>query len=264
LITMQIHFRKVMNPESMSGVIEVHPPSLKESIIKLHQYCIKQPHKPFSSFLPASHYGFNTDLVRNESVITPYCQAAGMDYTMGMRWAAENLLDGLIWLFIKLIEPKEAANKQGEARYMKRESKHIPADFTGSVDELIFYRHKANGKIYARKRFTFKNHPGQAPFASAQKAIYALQPSQAYRQNLSDYLIGYNKLKINDGREVIAWTNLYNKLMFAMQKQLGIALTGITREMIVQQNLPCQTVKAAVEAGLLPKVPDYERFNQPI
>ena len=165
---------------------------------------------------------------------------------MGMRWAAENLLDGLIWLFIKLIEPKEAANKQGEARYMKRESKHITADFTGSVDELIFYRHKANGKIYARKRFTFKNHPGQPPFASAQKAIYALQPSQAYRQNLSDYLIGYNKL------------------MFAMQKQLGIALTGITREMIVQQNLPCQTVKAAVEAGLLPKVPDYERFNQPI
>jgi len=159
---------------------------------------------------------------------------------------------------------KDAANKQGEARYMKRESKQIPADFTGSVDDMIYYRHKANGKIYARKRFTFKDHPGQAPFASAQKAIYALQPSQAYRQNLCDYLIGYNKLKINDGREAIAWTNLYNKLMFAMQKQLGIPLMEITRTRITEQNLPCQSVKAAVEAGLLPKVPDYERFNKPL
>ena len=147
---------------------------------------------------------------------------------------------------------------------MKRESKHIPADFTGSVDDMIYYRHKANGKIYARKSFTFKDHSGQAPFASAQKAIYALQPSQAYKQNLCDYLIGYNKLKINTGREAITWTNLYNKLMFAMQKKLGIPLTEITRAQIAEQNLPCQSVKAAVEAGLLPKVPDYQRFNKQI
>ena len=147
---------------------------------------------------------------------------------------------------------------------MKTKNREVPADYSGSLDGMIYYRDRMSGKLYARKQFTFKDHPGQAPFASAQKAIYALNPSRGFKQNLTDYMIGYNALKESQGREVMSWANLYNKMMFAMQKKLGIALKDINREMISSQNLPCSSVKAAVEAGLLPVVKDYERFNKPI
>jgi hypothetical protein len=75
-------------------------------------------------------------------------------------------------------------------------------------------------------------------------------------------MIGYNKLKANEDRPVQCWNNLYNKLMFAMQRTMGIPLAEITREMITDLDLPCSSVKAAVEAGLLPWVNGYERFDK--
>lgn len=147
---------------------------------------------------------------------------------------------------------------------MKVTSKINLADLTGSSEDLIYYRNSVNGKVYARKRFTFKNHPGQPAFAAAQKAIYALKPSREYKQNLSDYLIGYNKLPENEGRQVMSWTNLYNKLMFAMQMMMPIELKDISREQIVELNLPCISVKNAVENGLLPVVKGFERYNKQI
>ncbi|HPH61289.1 MAG: hypothetical protein PHG32_06870 [Candidatus Cloacimonetes bacterium] len=147
---------------------------------------------------------------------------------------------------------------------MKATRANLLGEFTGKLDNLIYYRRKPGGKIYVRKQFTFKNHPGQPGFAGAQKAIYALKPSPAYQRDLKDYLILYNQLPDNAGKNAQAWTNVYNKLMFAMQKKLGVQLKTITRAQIEAQNLPCRTVKAAVEAGLLPEVRDFERLTKPI
>jgi hypothetical protein len=147
---------------------------------------------------------------------------------------------------------------------MKATRANLLGEFTGKLDNLIYYRRKPGGKIYVRKQFTFKNHPGQPGFAGAQKAIYALKPSPTYQRDLKDYLILYNQLPDNAGKNAQAWTNVYNKLMFAMQKKLGVQLKTITRAQIEAQNLPCRTVKAAVEAGLLPEVRDFERLTKPI
>ena len=97
---------------------------------------------------------------------------------------------------------------------------------TGTVDDMILYRNKSGTKLYARKTFTLKGHPSHAPFRSAQQAIYALQPSEGFKQNLRDYLIAYNRLPENQDREAHAWNNLYNKLMFAMQRTMGIPLAS--------------------------------------
>ncbi len=148
---------------------------------------------------------------------------------------------------------------------MKATRANLLGEFTGNLDELIYYKNSRTGKIYVRRRFTFKDHPGQPAFTSAQKAIYALKPSNGYRQNLRDYLLAYNSLPANQSKPALFWGNLYNKLMFAMQKKLPqVDLKTITRAQIVEQNLPCITVKAAVEAGLLPEVKDYQRFTQQI
>ncbi len=147
---------------------------------------------------------------------------------------------------------------------MKANRANLLGEFTGKLDDLIYYRRRPGGKIYVRKQFKFKDHPGQPAFASAQKAIYALNPSDAYKRDLKDYLILYNKLPANSEANSQSWTNIYNKLMFTMQKKLQLQLKDITRAQITQQNLPCRTVKAAVEAGLLPEVKEYERFTSPI
>ncbi len=144
---------------------------------------------------------------------------------------------------------------------MRVKTRSIPGDLTGKVDGLVLYRNKHSNKLFARKPGVFVDHPGQKPFKNAQQAIYVLQPSGAFKQNLRDYLIAYNSLPDNEGREAHAWNNLYNKLMFAMQRQLGIPLATLTHQMITDLNLPCRRVKAAVEAGLLPLVKGYERFG---
>jgi hypothetical protein len=43
-----------------------------------------------------------------------------------------------------------------------------------------------------------------------------------------------------------------------------VDLRTISRETIYQNDLPCKSVKQAVEAGLLPVVKGYERMNAEI
>ena len=64
---------------------------------------------------------------------------------------------------------------------------------------------------------------------------------------------------------MLSWYNLYIKMLFAMQKALpGIDLATITIEQIYAEQLPCISVKAAVEAGLLPRVKGYEHYGKQI
>ncbi|PKN72728.1 MAG: hypothetical protein CVU50_06215 [Candidatus Cloacimonetes bacterium HGW-Cloacimonetes-3] len=146
---------------------------------------------------------------------------------------------------------------------MKATRANLLGEFTGKLDGLIYYRSRQTGKLYARKQWEFRNHPQHPRFRNVQQAIFALKPSQEYIQNLKDYLWLYNKLPENDMRGVHAWTNLFNKMMYAMQKAMPetVDLSTITRRQIVEQNLPCRSLKTAIEAGLLPLVKGYDRFR---
>jgi len=146
---------------------------------------------------------------------------------------------------------------------MKATRANLLGEFTGKLDGLIYYRSRYTGKLYVRKQWEFKNHPAHPQFRSAQQAIFALQPSEAYIRNFKDYLLQYNLLPENDAKGAHAWTNLYIKMMYAMQKSLPetVNLSTLTRDQIAEQNLPCGTLKAAIDAGLLPAVKGYGRFT---
>jgi hypothetical protein len=148
----------------------------------------------------------------------------------------------------------------------KVKSARMLQGIAGNVDGMIYYVNKRTGLTLARKMFKFKNHPGQPAFRTAQKKIYAIHPSQAYQMNLRDYLALYNGLEANEQKQLTTWSNVYNKLMFAMQKAMPekVDLKTITRAQIESQNLPCRTLKAAIDAGLLPKVKGYERLTNQI
>jgi hypothetical protein len=51
-----------------------------------------------------------------------------------------------------------------------------------------------------------------------------------------------------------------------MQKAMPVSvdLKTITREQIASQNLPCRTLRDAIEAGLLPMVEGYQRWDKQI
>jgi hypothetical protein len=45
---------------------------------------------------------------------------------------------------------------------------------------MIYYQRGAGGRLYARKKPSTAIHSGNTIFSAAQKAIYALNPSQGY------------------------------------------------------------------------------------
>ncbi|GAB1468439.1 hypothetical protein MASR2M64_11660 [Candidatus Cloacimonadota bacterium] len=145
---------------------------------------------------------------------------------------------------------------------MKATRANLLGEFTGKLDGLIYYRSKRTGKLYVRRQWICKPHVANAQFSSANKAIFSLQPSQGYKDNLRDYLMQYNKLAEYEYKPLWTWTNVYSKLMFAMQKAMPetVDLKTISRAQIEEQNLPCISLKAAIETGLLPKLKGYERF----
>jgi len=149
---------------------------------------------------------------------------------------------------------------------MKATRANLLGEFTGKLDGLIYYRSRKNGKLYVRRQWEAKPNAGNACFGAASSAIYALHPSEGYKRDIKNYLLLYNNSKEGQNAPLWTWTNTYSRLMFAMQKALPetVDLANITREQIFSQNLPCRSIKAAIEANLLPGVRDYERFTAEI
>ncbi|MDY0151500.1 MAG: hypothetical protein RBS43_04430 [Candidatus Cloacimonas sp.] len=146
---------------------------------------------------------------------------------------------------------------------MKVTYKYNLGAYQGKVDDMIFYVDKRSGRTLARRAFTFTNHSGQAPFRQAQQMIYAIKPSETYKQQLLDYCMSYNSLPEAEHKQLFTWCHVYNKIMWNMQKAMpeSVDLKTITRQQIIAENLPCNSLKAAIDAGLLPKVKGYERFS---
>jgi hypothetical protein len=149
---------------------------------------------------------------------------------------------------------------------MKVKFKNMLQGYIGKADDMIFYTNKRTGKFYARRSFTFKKHPAHSGFRTAQKQIYTISPSEEYKYNLLDYCQSYNELPQNGEKPLHSWCHVYNKLMWAMAKALPetVDLKTITRAQITSQNLPCRTLKAAIEADLLPLVEGYQRWDKEI
>jgi hypothetical protein len=73
----------------------------------------------------------------------------------------------------------------------------------------------------------------------------------------------YNGLPENAEKEMYSWVNIYLKMMHQLAKSYPeIDLKTITRDYIYDNNLPCISVKRAVEAGLLPPVTDWELLDR--
>lgn len=148
---------------------------------------------------------------------------------------------------------------------MKAYFKNLLSGLSGVLDDKILYYHSVLEVCLLRSKPEFEPNSRTERLKQIMQNLQGINPSAEYKQNFKDYLIQYNNLKANKHKRLISWSNLYLKMFYAMQKALpGVDLLTITREQIEMQNLPCKTVKNAIDAGLLPKVNDYQRYNRNI
>jgi len=140
--------------------------------------------------------------------------------------------------------------------------KNMINGYTSKADNSIIYYIRKTNSFYIKRRPMGGHHHARDDFALVMKNLRKLKPDFYYKEDFSFYVDRFNQLPQNKYGAVITWNNLWMKVMFSMAKMLpSIDLKTITRQEIYDNDLPCLSVKRAVEAGLLPWVKGYERFD---
>jgi hypothetical protein len=138
--------------------------------------------------------------------------------------------------------------------------------YSGTSDDAVYYYHPRLKQTYVREYVIPDNKANTDRTKSIMANLKTLQPSDSYRSNLREYLLAYNEHKDYGHRPLLTWTNVFMKLMHALQKEMPgqVDLKTLTRQQITDQNLPCKTLRAAIEFGLLPAMKDYEYWTKEI
>lgn len=137
--------------------------------------------------------------------------------------------------------------------------------YSGRQEGVVFCHYRRENIVLVRKyqypTLTENNHK----LGSITANLHSIQPSDGYKQDMKNYQWRYNTLRENEGKTIRSWVNMYLKLMREMaRRDASIDLQTITRDEIYARDLPCISVKRAVEAGLLPVVYDYTHLDREI
>jgi hypothetical protein len=135
--------------------------------------------------------------------------------------------------------------------------------YSGKLDGVVFCHYRREGMVLVRKyrypTLTENNHK----LGNTTANLHSIKPSDGYKNDMRTYLGRYNTLRENEGKYVRSWVNMYLKLMREMaRRDASIDLLSLSREEIYSRDLPCISIKRAVEAGLLPEVYDYTHLDR--
>jgi len=134
--------------------------------------------------------------------------------------------------------------------------------YTGMADGSVIYYSPKMRRYLLRRAPHGEIHDGQSRFAQIQKQIFSLEPSLAFKEDIKAYLPKYNALRANLEKPLLSWNYLYSKMMWSMHHIYKVDLASIEREQL--PDLPCKSLAAAIDAGLLPKVKGWEGFTAEI
>jgi hypothetical protein len=139
---------------------------------------------------------------------------------------------------------------------MKVLFKNLLKAYSGHCDGLVYYYNPLVDKILCRRYVKPRASSGNARFIEINRRLKELSPSPEY---LSD--LRYYAALASDRKQHLNWRNVYLKMMFALQRELGTDLATLTKAQIYDQSLPVKSVREAIEAGLLEPVVDYLRLD---
>jgi hypothetical protein len=149
---------------------------------------------------------------------------------------------------------------------MKVLFKHLIAGYTGKLDDAVIYYNRYLNKVIIRKNVQPRQGPHHARFKAISQNIFALAPSQGYKDDLIRYADALRKQKAHRYDGCIVWNNTYSRIMFALAKKYPetVDLATLTRAQITSDNLPCQTVRMAVEADMISSVAGWQNLTNPM
>ena len=148
---------------------------------------------------------------------------------------------------------------------MKVAFKYGIGGFTGKVDGNSIYFHREARRFVVRRIGRFTEKPQNGSFRQVQKNLWHIHPSEAYKDDLRAYAAAFRKIPRPHKPNYITWSNVWQALMFELQRLVpGVDLSTLTRQEIYDNNLPCKTVRQAVEAKLLLAVDGYELLTNEI
>jgi hypothetical protein len=148
---------------------------------------------------------------------------------------------------------------------MKAKVKLALPGYTGKMDDMVIYFNSKLNCLVARRYVKPKHTPANTDFRSAIRLAKSLELSAGYIQDCRNYVNLYNQRFRRQGRALCAWTNCFVKMLLQLKKHNpSLNLAALSRQEIVEQNYPVQTVRDAVEAGLLEKVSGYQDLASPM
>jgi len=136
--------------------------------------------------------------------------------------------------------------------------------YSGKVDGMIYYS-LPNCDVVIGRRKPDKIELAQQHFDYRLIAenLRMINPSLEFRNDFKVYTALYKELP-EAKKSISGWYNLYIAMLWAMQKAEVLDLKTITRALIQDSNLPCKSVKAAIEAGFLLPVINYQHLDNAI
>jgi len=148
---------------------------------------------------------------------------------------------------------------------LKAKLKVLLPGFTGNMDDVVVYYNSKLNKYIARKKVKPKFTPDHSLTQQMHAFRRRISVSEDYIDDCREYIRLFNQKFRRQGRAMSTWPNVYMKIMRALKAQYPeIDFMTLTRVDVLERNLPCRTVAAAVEEGYLEKVPGYERLNKNI
>lgn len=137
---------------------------------------------------------------------------------------------------------------------MKVKMKNCGPCLKGKLDGLVYYGNKNTNNIYARRYVKPKYTEVNKKLGLATKHLCAMNVPDEFTNELKRYVMLYNANIPEDEKPIRSSHNVFIKLMYAQAKALGIDILDLNWEMVESQDLPCRSVKSAIEAGLLAEV----------
>lgn len=146
---------------------------------------------------------------------------------------------------------------------MKAKLKVLLPGFTGNMDDVVVYYNSKLNKYIARKKVKPKFTPDHSLTQEMHTFRRRIGVRLEYIDDCREYIKLYNRKFRRQGRAMSTWPNVYMKIMRALKKQYPeIDFKTLSRDDVIERNLPCRSVAAAVDAGYLEKVPGCERLNR--
>jgi hypothetical protein len=142
---------------------------------------------------------------------------------------------------------------------MKATLKNMMLAYSGKCDGLVYYYNPRLERVLVRTIPKMKITENNRRLGRIASNLKALGLSEGFRLDLLNYTELYRR-EYRDSN-CTSWYNLFLRMMWALAKSENIDLEALTREQINAQNLPCASVKKAIDAGLLMPVPGYERMD---